>query len=80
MNPLTIVEVQAFLKKLAGLHEGETDCVAATVEFGSDGGGMICTSWERFDERLELAHEFENPTGLALMVRTGWMPQAVQIV
>jgi hypothetical protein len=79
MNPLTIVEVQAFLKKFVGLHERETDCVAASVEFGPDGGGIIHTSWERFDERLELAHELENPTELALMVRTGWMPQAAAV-
>ena len=41
MNPLTIVEVQAFIKKFVGLQEGETDCIAASVEFGPNGGGIF---------------------------------------
>jgi len=79
MKPLTVGELQVFLKRLIGLREGETECAVASVEFGPDGGGVILTSWDRFEERLELAHEFENPTELALMVRTGWMPVAVEI-
>jgi len=78
MIPLTVVELQTFIRGLIGRQEGYMKCAVASVEFGPDGGGVILTSWDGI-ERIDLVYEFENPTELALMVRTGWLPQAVAV-
>lgn len=86
MNPLTVQELQAYLQRLPGRVEGHYECATASIEFAADGGGVLMTSWDRMadeamdgvEDRVDFAGEFENATELALMVRTGWMPEPVE--
>ena len=79
MKPLTVVEIQRFLKGMIGRKKARRVCVSAAVEFGADGGGILRTSWERSShKRVDSYREFESPTELALYVRTGLIPGRVQ--
>jgi hypothetical protein len=76
MKPLTFIEIQRFLRGLIGRKESKRICVSAAVEFGADGGGIIAASWERSSGRcVKTWREFESPTELALIVRTGRIPR-----
>lgn len=76
MKPLTFVEIQRFLKALIGRKQAQRVCVAATVEFGADGGGIIATAWQRGSGKcFKSWREFESATELALFVRR--MPRTI---
>lgn len=87
MNPLTVQELQAYLRRWPGRIDGLYECATASIEFGTDGGGVVMTSWDRMadeamdgvEDRVDFANEFANATELALMVRTDWMPEPVEV-
>lgn len=87
MMPLTVLELQYFLKSFEDRVEGIYRCATASVEFGADGAGVVMTSWDRtadeamdgIQDRIDFAQEFQNATELALMVRSNWKPEPVEI-